>query len=260
MPLPRIAIIRNIESQKISLPRYGNPVGTSMTLLSAHADSIKIAPGHYEVIDTGLAIALPIGLEAQVRSLKESTRTGVFVLNAPLTIDASDRQDIKVCLYNASSESVIVKYNDPIALLVFSPVLRVEWDDMTTKHQTQAAQTEALLQRTQQEIDSLNASENTDEFEPLEQTQANEPVNETQADVIQEETTEVVEPSATQDDAEPSQEQEGDVVLQRKEELNDLPSQSENMAPVEPPAIVKEFEEMANRPVDVQENGEKNEN
>ena len=133
MPLPKIAIIRNAESEKISLPRYGNPVGTSMTLLSAHTDSIKIAPNHYEVIGTGLAIALPIGLEAQVRSLKESTQSGVYVLNAPLTIDAFDRQEIKVCLYNASSESVIIKYNDPIALLVFSSFLFVEWVVLSEK-------------------------------------------------------------------------------------------------------------------------------
>ena len=223
MSLPRIAVIRNVESQKIRLPRYGNPVGTSMTLLSANQDSVKIAPGHYEVIDTGLAIALPIGLEAQVRSLKESTDTGIFVLNAPLTIDASDRKDIKVCLYNASSESVIIKYNDPIALLIFSPALRIEWDDMTPKRQIQAIQTDAFIKRTHSENHSDDTQQTPEEFEPVESSEIND---------IKNETTETSE---------------------------DVVAESEVQS-VEPPAIVKEFEEMESHFYDSQEEGEKNEN
>ena len=191
MSLPKIAIIRNADAQKVTLPRYGNPVGTSMTLLSANVDSVKIAPGHYEIIDTGLAIALPIGLEAQVRSLKQSTQTGVFVLNAPVTIDASDRQVIKVCLYNASMQSVIIKYNDPIALLVFNPALRIEWDDMTLKHQIKAAQMEVSLKEYQTKDEaSFSKDQVVDEFEPVAeeiQSEATEQTFVKQAPPLQEE-------------------------------------------------------------------------
>lgn len=138
MSLPQIAIIRISDAKKIALPFYGNSVGTSMTLLADNIDPIKIAPNHYQLIDTGLAIALPIGLEAQVRSLKQSNDTGVYVMNAPLTIDAADRFEIKVCLYNASTESVIIKNKDPIALLVFSPAVRIQWNDVSTNHMGRA--------------------------------------------------------------------------------------------------------------------------
>ena len=264
MPLPKIAIIRNAESEKISLPRYGNPVGTSMTLLSAHTDSIKIAPNHYEVIGTGLAIALPIGLEAQVRSLKESTQSGVYVLNAPLTIDAFDRQEIKVCLYNASSESVIIKYNDPIALLVFSPVLRVEWDDMTEKRQTQAAKTEAFMQRMNETQEPQTFV--CDEFEPIEEEMASEPstLPETPAsETLQEQKN----PDNTSDSYIEEQKTpiEPPAVVKEFEEMDSYIEEQKNpdntsdsyieeqKTPIEPPAIVKEFEEMEKNFYDTQE-------
>ena len=131
--LPQIPVVRIADAQKLPLPTYSDGIGTCMILRSAEAKAIKIASQHYEIFSTGLALALPIGMEAQIRSLKESTQNGVIVLNAPLTIDASDRSEVKVCIYNASSESVIIKPSDPIALMVFSLVLRVNWHDLTPK-------------------------------------------------------------------------------------------------------------------------------
>lgn len=128
--LPQVPIIRVTDSEKIPLPSYYDGVGTCVTLRSNEVKSIKIAPQHFETFSTGFAIALPMGMEAQVRSLKESTESGVIVLNAPATIDASDRKEIKVCIFNASQESVIIKQGDPIALMVFSMALRIRWVDL----------------------------------------------------------------------------------------------------------------------------------
>ena len=129
--LPQIPVIRIADAQKLPLPTYADSVGTCMILRSAESKSIKIAPQRYEIFTTGFAMALPIGMEAQIRSLKESTLNGITVLNAPLTLDASDRAEIKICIYNASQESVIIKPNDPIALMVFALALRVQWNDKT---------------------------------------------------------------------------------------------------------------------------------
>ena len=129
--LPQIPVIRIADAQKLPLPTYADGVGTCMILRSAESKSIKIAPQRYEIFTTGFAMALPIGMEAQIRSLKESTLNGITVLNAPLTLDASDRAEIKICIYNASQESVIIKPNDPIALMVFALALRVQWNDQT---------------------------------------------------------------------------------------------------------------------------------
>lgn len=132
--LPQVPIIRVTDSEKIPMPSYVDGVGTSMILRSNEMKSIKIAPKHFEVFSTGFAVALPVGLEAQIRSLKESTKNGIIVLNAPATIDASDRQEIKVCLFNASQESIIVKQGDPIAMMVFSMALRIQWADLTHRN------------------------------------------------------------------------------------------------------------------------------
>ncbi|MBE6449774.1 MAG: hypothetical protein E7013_03685 [Alphaproteobacteria bacterium] len=131
--LPQIPVIRLADAQKMPLPSYADAVGTCM-ILRSNTDGIKIDPNCSEIFATGLALALPIGMEAQIRSLKESTQTGVIVLNAPLTIDASDRTEIKVRLFNASQESVIIKKGDPIALTVFSLAFRAKWEDLSQRN------------------------------------------------------------------------------------------------------------------------------
>ena len=141
--LPQIPVVRITDSQKIPLPTYADGVGTCMLLRSHQTNAVKIAPQHFEIFSTGFAMALPIGMEAQIRSLKESTKTGVIVLNAPVTIDASDRGEIKVCVFNASQTSVIIRPNEPIALMVFSLALRVEWQDMTQRVVSKIRQTQA---------------------------------------------------------------------------------------------------------------------
>ena len=173
--LPQIPIVRITEAKSISLPCYTDGIGTSMVLTSSGAETIKINPHHFEVFKTGLAIALPVGIEAQIRSLKNTGETGVIVLGAPVTLDASDRKEITVTLYNASSDAVVVKHGEPIALLVFSPVLRVEWQDMTSgiisriKRQADRQAAVEALHKAQApaEVVSQPAEVALDEFEPV---------------------------------------------------------------------------------------------
>lgn len=129
--LPRIPIIRLSNSVGLPLPTYTDAVGTSMLLFAANSEVVKIDAGRFASIPTGLACALPLGMEAQIRSLKDSGKNGVIVLNAPLTIDASDRQEIVVDLFNASEQAAMIKRGQPIALLVFSPSIRILWDNRT---------------------------------------------------------------------------------------------------------------------------------
>lgn len=173
--LPQIPIVRITEAKSISLPRYPDGIGTSMVLTSSGSETIKINPHHFEVFKTGLAIALPVGIEAQIRSLKNTGETGVIVLGAPVTLDASDRKEITVTLYNASSDAVVVKHGEPIALLVFSPVLRVEWQDMTggiisrIKRQADRQAAVEAMHKTQVPAEAAPQSGETalDEFEPV---------------------------------------------------------------------------------------------
>ncbi len=172
--LPQIPIVRITEAKSISLPRYPDGIGTSMVLTSSGSETVKINPHHFEVFKTGLAIALPVGIEAQIRSLKNTREKGVIVLGAPITLDASDRKEITVTLYNASSDAVVVKHDEPIALLVFSPVLRVEWQDMTggnisriKRQADRQAAVEAMHKKAPAEAVPQSGETALDEFEPV---------------------------------------------------------------------------------------------
>lgn len=172
--LPQIPIVRITEAKSISLPRYPDGIGTSMVLTSSGSETVKINPHHFEVFKTGLAIALPVGIEAQIRSLKNTSEKGVIVLGAPITLDASDRKEITVTLYNASSDAVVVKHDEPIALLVFSPVLRVEWQDMTggnisriKRQADRQAAVEAMHKKAPAEAVLQSGETALDEFEPV---------------------------------------------------------------------------------------------
>lgn len=89
-----------------------------------------IRPGERMVVDTGLRIALPPGYEAQIRSRSGlAAKNGVFVLNAPGTVDADYRGAIKVILFNSGKENFAVRTGDRIAQMVIAPVVQAIFDD-----------------------------------------------------------------------------------------------------------------------------------
>lgn len=89
------------------------------------------------IIPTGLYIALPEGTEAQVRPRSGlAAKYGLTVLNAPGTIDADYRGEIKVILANLSSEPFVVNPGERIAQLVVARYERVEWDEVEVLDET----------------------------------------------------------------------------------------------------------------------------
>ena len=80
-----------------------------------------IAPGEVQIIPTGLAIALPVGFEAQVRPRSGlAAKNGITVLNTPGTIDADYRGEIKVILINHSKETFMITNGMRIAQMVIA--------------------------------------------------------------------------------------------------------------------------------------------
>lgn len=129
--LPKIPILRLPDSLDIPLPRYSDGIGTTLTLMAAVSNPIKIAPGEFATVPTGFQCALPLGLEAQIRSLPQfSESTPIVVLNAPVTIDASNHNPIAVTLKNMGHNSVLIRRKQPIATLVFSPAMRILWEEI----------------------------------------------------------------------------------------------------------------------------------
>ncbi|RDE09467.1 dUTP diphosphatase [Pelagibacterium lacus] len=84
---------------------------------------MTLAPGERALVPCGFALALPEGYEAQVRPRSGlAARFGVTVLNAPGTVDADYRGEVKVILVNHGAEPFAIRRGDRIAQMVFAAV------------------------------------------------------------------------------------------------------------------------------------------
>ncbi len=85
----------------LPVPSYATVQSAGMDLCAAVDANLTLTPGQRALVPTGLAIALPIGHEAQIRPRSGlAAKNGVTVLNTPGTIDADYRGEIKVILIN----------------------------------------------------------------------------------------------------------------------------------------------------------------
>lgn len=109
----------------LPLPQYTTPHSSGMDLHAAVEETIAIPPGQRALIPTGLRMALPEGLEGQVRPRSGlALRHGVTLLNTPGTIDSDYRGEIKVLLVNLGDKPFRVARGDRIAQLVIQRVVR----------------------------------------------------------------------------------------------------------------------------------------
>lgn len=128
-----VVITRLDGSEDLPLPRYMTDRAAGMDLLAAVEGDLVLAPGRRALVPTGIAIALPEGFEAQVRPRSGlALKNGVTLVNAPGTIDADYRGEIRVILINHGSEPFVVRRGDRIAQMIVAPVCRVRWDVQTS--------------------------------------------------------------------------------------------------------------------------------
>ena len=123
-----VAVRRLPHAEGLALPAYETAHAAGLDLLAAVEADVILPPGGRALIPTGLAIALPEGYEAQVRPRSGlAARDGVTVLNAPGTIDADYRGEVKVILVNLGEKPFAVTRGMRIAQMVVAPVSRLEW-------------------------------------------------------------------------------------------------------------------------------------
>jgi dUTP pyrophosphatase len=123
-----VRVMRLPHSADLPLPAAQTADSAGLDLAAAvPADApLTLAPGARALIPTGLAIALPSGFEGQVRPRSGlAVKNGVTVLNAPGTIDADYRGEVKVPLINHGQEPFVVTRGMRIAQLVVAPVASV---------------------------------------------------------------------------------------------------------------------------------------
>lgn len=124
----RVAIVRLPEGDGLPLPTYMSEHAAGADLCAAVDRAVVLEPGDRALVPTGFSIALPPGLEAQVRPRSGfAMRTGVTCLNSPGTIDADYRGPILVLLVNLGRDPVTIARGDRIAQLVVAPVARAEF-------------------------------------------------------------------------------------------------------------------------------------
>lgn len=106
----------------IPLPSYAHP-GDAGADLATTVD-VRLEPGERAMVPTGLSIALPEGYVALVHPRSGlAARSGVSIVNAPGTVDAGYRGEIKVVLVNLDpTEPVVLRRGDRIAQLVIQQV------------------------------------------------------------------------------------------------------------------------------------------
>lgn len=108
-------------------PQLMTPHSAGYDLSAAIETDIVIQPMCRSCIPTGIAIALPIGTEAQIRPRSGlAFKYGIGILNSPGTIDADYRGEIKVILYNTSTLPFTVTPGMRIAQMVISTLPQIE--------------------------------------------------------------------------------------------------------------------------------------
>jgi dUTP pyrophosphatase len=127
----RIPVTRLAHAADLPLPAYATAHAAGMDLLAAVSAPVTLAPGARALIPTGIALALPPGVEAQVRARSGlALRHGIGVLNAPGTIDADYRGEVGVILVNHGEAPFTVERGARIAQLVIARHETVAWQEV----------------------------------------------------------------------------------------------------------------------------------
>ena len=111
-----------------NLPERQTPHAAGLDVRANLAAPLTLAPRQRQLIPTGLHVAVPVGYEMQVRPRSGlAYKHGITIVNAPGTIDADFRGELKVLLINLSDEDFIVQDGERIAQLVVARHEVVEW-------------------------------------------------------------------------------------------------------------------------------------
>lgn len=122
--------VKIVNKSAFPLPQYATALSAGMDLKANLSEPVTLAPLERAMIPTGLFIELPEGFEAQVRPRSGlAAKHGISVLNAPGTIDADYRGEVKVILVNVSNEPFTVNPGERIAQMVVARHEKVDWQE-----------------------------------------------------------------------------------------------------------------------------------
>ncbi|MBD3343440.1 MAG: dUTP diphosphatase [Chitinivibrionales bacterium] len=122
-PSQQISVKRLPHGKGLPVPRRMTEGSSGFDLTAAVQNELVLGPGERALVPTGFCCEIPRGYEIQVRPRSGlAVKYGVTVLNAPGTIDADYRGEVKVILVNLGNEPHTIKRGDRIAQAVPSRV------------------------------------------------------------------------------------------------------------------------------------------
>lgn len=122
--------VKVINNSHHPLPRYETPLSAGMDVRANLSEPIVLRPLERALVPTGLFVELPAGYEMQVRPRSGlAAKYGLTVLNAPGTVDADYRGEVKVILANLSNAEFTINDGERIAQLVVAQHAQVEWEE-----------------------------------------------------------------------------------------------------------------------------------
>ena len=121
--------VKIVNHSPFDLPAYATAASAGMDLRADLKEPLVLGTLERALVPTGLHIELPVGYEAQVRPRSGlAAKHGISSVNAPGTIDADYRGEIKVILVNLSNEPFTVNPGERIAQMVVARHETVEWE------------------------------------------------------------------------------------------------------------------------------------
>lgn len=121
--------VKIVNHSPFPLPAYATALSAGMDLRADLKEPLTFGSLERALVPTGLHIELPAGYEAQVRPRSGlAAKHGISIVNAPGTIDADYRGEIKVVLVNLSNEAFTVNPGERIAQLIVARHEQVEWE------------------------------------------------------------------------------------------------------------------------------------
>lgn len=134
---PTVRIKRLPHGEGLDPPRYETALAAGADVRAAVVKPFTLRPGERHMTPTGIAIALPPGWEAQMRPRSGlAAKHGISCVNAPGTIDADYRGELKVILINHGAEDFTINRGDRIGQLVIAPVWQARFEEVAELDET----------------------------------------------------------------------------------------------------------------------------
>jgi len=123
---------------KGDMPKYQSPLASGFDVRAQISTPLTVKPGERVLVPTGLCFEIAPGFEIQVRPRSGwAIKSGMGVVNAPGTVDADYRGEVKVILINFGQESVTIQDQDRIAQCVLCPVVQAEFIELESLSNTE---------------------------------------------------------------------------------------------------------------------------